>query len=332
MGGGKYVSSRMMAASQAPRIPDPLLGGGTQGKLVDSDRNGKPDLAMVRGTFSRGILIDADEARLGALQPDQPADEIVKSRQAHPEVSVIIQGNVVWAIYDTDNDHKFDLALMTNYGTDSSSLWATHAWRLGGGGEVTPAPEQIGRKLFRPGLVPLPRVATALGLLDSDLAKDEALGSLPDPLTSDGPFRSRELEKIPASTVVEAPGYKASVILVDVDHNTKLAPKANLQEIVAQGKFEAEIAVVHRRGDGVGSDWIYYDGDNDGKFELVLFVAVSGQDPTQAYRVTSTGLVADPTAVSGKPYRHQSVFQDRALAAKWKGIAGKLFKSSSIEP
>jgi S1-C subfamily serine protease len=338
IGGAKYISSRMRAASNTLRVPDPLLGGGAQGRLYDSDGNGKSDLAVTRATFSRGLLIDADEAALGALKPGDPADELVKAKKTHAEVSLIVQGNVVWALYDTDQDTNFDLALMTTHGVSPSFLTATNAWRLGRGGEMTPAPEQLGRKLLRPALVPLPRVAPALRLLSPDLAKDESLGSLPDPFSSAVGFRARALKGVPESTIVEAQGSSSSVLLVDLDHDTKLATKANLQEVVSRGKFDAEVAIVHHADDAQGSDWIYYDTDNDGTFDLVLFVAASGQDPVQAYRVPHPGgqsgaaLQADPNAVAGRPLRHASVFKDRALAAKWKGIANQLFKSTSIEP
>ncbi len=331
VGGTKYLSSRMLAASKTLAMPDPLLGGGTKGGLVDSDGNGKPDLAATRGSFSRGILIDADEAALGALKPGESADEIVKKKRVHAEVSVVVQGNVVWVLYDTNQDTKFDLALATTNGVDSSWLTATNAWRLGTSGEMTPAPEQVGRKLLRPALVPLPRVDKALHFVSSDVAKDESLGSLPDPFASGFGFRARTLKGIPESTVIEAQGSRSSVLLVDVDHDSKLAPKSNLQDSVKAGKFDAEAAIVHHGDDAQGSDWIYYDTDNDGKFDLVLYVATSGQDPVQAYRV-GAALQPDPRAVAGRPLRHASVFKDRALAAKWKILANQLFKSSSIEP
>lgn len=335
IGGAKYISSRMQAASKTLRIPDPLLGGGTQGRLVDSDGNGKPDLVATRGSFSRGILVDADETALGELKPGEAADELVKAKKAHAEVSVVVQGNVVWALYDTDRDAKFDLALVTTNGVDSSLLTATNAWRLGATGEMTPAAEQVGRKLLRPALVALPRVDRALRVMSTDAAKDESLGSLPDPLSSVTGFRARVLKGVPDSTVVEAQGSRSSVLLVDVDHDTKLPPKSDLQDIVRRGKFDAEVAILHHEDDDRGSDWIFYDTDNDGKFDLVLFVATSGEDPSQAYRVpraAGEALEADPKAVAGRPLRHASVFKDRALAAQWKAIAAKLFKPSIIEP
>src|SRR6185295_1773829 len=108
VGGAKYTSERTQAAaSKAMSLPDPILGGGTQGRLLDSDGDGKPDLAVMRGPFSRAMLIDADEDSLGKLKSGDAADEIVKSKKIDAEVSIVIQGSSVWVTYDTDNDGKF---------------------------------------------------------------------------------------------------------------------------------------------------------------------------------------------------------------------------------
>ena len=61
-------------------------------------------MVFVRGAFSRGVLIDADEDSLGSLKAGDAADELLKAKKVDAEISVIVQGNTVWAIYDTDND------------------------------------------------------------------------------------------------------------------------------------------------------------------------------------------------------------------------------------
>jgi S1-C subfamily serine protease len=330
VGGARYTSNKLTAASKALSVPDALLGGGSTGRLVDSDRNGKPDLVFVRGAFSRGLLIDADEDSLGSLKPGDPADDLLKAKKVDAEISVIVQGNTIWAQYDTDNDAKFDLALMTTTGTDESSLFTTSAWRLGAGGEMTLAPEHIGRKLLRPGLVAFPRAAGAFRAASYDFAADEAMGSLPDPLTTKGRFKFREVKGFPKGTVIEAQSLSSSVMLVDLDRDTKLPPKDESPDrLVRDGKLDAEVAIVHRGT----SDWIYYDTDGDNKFDLVLFVPTSGQEPTQAYRFAkgATALEPDAKSIAGRPLRNKSVFKDKALATKWKTLAAKMFKATSIE-
>lgn len=365
IGGTKFVSSKVLTAAKSEtRLPDPVLGGGTQGRALDTDGDGKPDVAVMRGTFSRGILIDADEDTLGSLKSGDSVDELVKNKKVDPEVSIIVQANAVWAMYDTDNDGKMDLALMTINGTDPSSLYATSAWKLSPGGEMTPAPEHIGRKVLRPGLMTsFPRIAKAFALISSDVAADEGLGSLPDPLLAGrARFRARDLKGIPSATMIEATTFNASAILIDVDHDTKIPkdPKAakappkkpdpkdkdkdkdipkdavsdeDVQKILADKKYDAEVAVVHKSGAEGGSDWIYYDTDNDGKFDFVLYVSASGREPTQAWRIKpmQEKLELDTAAVAGKPYRHKTIFKDKAMGPKFKKIATTAFRASSVE-
>jgi S1-C subfamily serine protease len=330
IGGARYTSPEALAASKTVTLPDPALGAGTEGRVVDTDGNGKPDLVFVRGSFSRGLLVDADEDSIGSLKNGDSADDLLKARKVDAEISMIVQNNTVWVIYDTDNDSKFDLALMTTNGTDESWLYTTHAWRIGGGGkEMTPAPDQIGRKLLRPGLVSLPRARSAFRGSGYDLAADEGMGSLPDPLTPKGDFHFRDVKGYPKGTVLEAGSLYASAMLVDLDHDTKLGKDPNPEKIVNEGKFDAEVAIVHRGS----TEWIYYDTDGDNRFDLVLFVPVTGENPTQAYRMPKggTALEADASAVAGRPIRHKSIFKNKAMAAKWKGLAAKLFRASSIE-
>ena len=334
IGGTKYTSKKALAAAaHSVTVPDPSLAAGTQGRLVDTDGNGKPDLVFVRGAFSRGLLIDADEDSIGTFKDGDSAEELLKAKKVDAEIAVIVQGNTMWAIYDTNNDSKFDLALMTSGASDPSWLFATAAWKLGAGGEMTPAPDQLGRKVLRPGLVALPRAVKALKGSGYDIASDEGAGSLPDPLYPRGTFQFREVKGFPKGTVIEAGSLTSSTMLIDLDRDTKLDAKADPAKIVRDGKFDAEVAVVHRGG----AEWVYYDTDGDDKFDFVLFVPTPGETPTQAYRLTKSpsggpmSVEADARSIAGRPMRHKSVFKDKVMAAKWKKLAAILFKTTSVE-
>ena len=65
----------------------------------------------------------------------------------------------------------------------------------------------------------------------------------------------------------------------------------------------------------------------------MLVVPGASQEPTQAYRLAkgATALELDKSAIAGRPLRHKSVFKDKAMGPKWKAIATKLFKSTSVE-
>mgnify|MGYP000846981907 CR=1 FL=1 len=334
IGGSTYASRKVLAAASSTlTVPDPALAGGSEGRAYDTDHDGKADTVAVRGAFSTGFLVDADEDSLGSLKTGDAADELIKAKKIDAEIAVVTQGNVVWAFYDTDNDGKFDLALMGGGADSGSSLFTTAAWHVSANGERTPASDQVGRRLLRPGLITMPRAEKALGLAMTEVASDEGLGSLPNPNDTHGLFRVRDVAGAPKGTmVVEARSLTGTATLIDLDQPNapkKPATMTSPDKVVRDGAFDAEVAVVHR-GD---AEWVYYDSDNDGKFDLVLFAPASGQDPTQAYRLTknATALEVDKSAIAGKPFRHKSVFKDKALAAKWKTVAGKMFKSTSIE-
>jgi len=336
IGGGKYVSAKTLAAASGAElsIPDPLTAGGTTGRVLDTDGNGKGDVAILRGAFSRGTLIDADENTLGSLKPGDSVDALVKARKVDAEIAVVVQGSSVWAMYDTDNDSKFDLALSTE-GT-TSGLVATSAWRIGPTGQKTAAPEQIGRRLLRPGLVGIPRAMQALKGVSADVAPDEGMGSLPAHIPPRATFRNHELKGSPAGTMVETVSFPWSIQLFDVDHNSKIPPKGDVQQVIGEGKYDAEVAVVRRLGSDGVLTWVYYDTDGDNQFDLVLFVPSNSQVASQAYRVkkegSGTALEADSAAIPGKPLRHKTIFKDKAMGPKWKTIANTIFKTEWIEP
>ena len=335
IGGSKFVSERTLAAANAQEqtVPDPFTAAGTDGRAVDTDGNGKGDVALVRGAFSRVSLIDADERSLGALKPGDSAESLLKAKKVDAEIAIVVQGSTVWALYDTNADAKFDLAL-TSKGTDG--LVATGAFRIGDGGKLTPAADQLGRKLLRPGLIGMPRAVSALRSLSTDIAPDEALGSLPAVVPERAVFRPKELKGVAANTVAEAFAFPWVVQLFDVDKSTKLPPKTELREVVTGGKFDAEVAVVKRLGTDGATTWVYYDTDNDGKYDLVLFLPPDAKAPTQAYRVVKKdagfALEVDASALAGAPIRHKTIFKDKALGAKWKTIAAATFKPEYVEP
>ena len=271
---------------------------------------------------ARGMLADPEMAEL-AREEAVNAEATLTQLQAELQAALMPR--------DPDDERNAFVEIRAGTGGDESALFATNAWKIGAPGEMTPAPEFVGRKLLRPGLIGLPRIATALKASGYDFAADEGLGSLPDPISGRPHFRFREVKGLPKNSVIEG----SYATLIDVDHDTKLDKNPKLaaatdpDKLVRDGKFDAEVAIVHRGS----ADWIYYDTDADGAFDRVLFVPVAGEDPTQAFRIAkgATALELDPTSVAGKPLRHKTVFKDKKMGPKWKAIATKLFKPSIIE-
>lgn len=333
IGGQRYTSTRVRTAAEtAITLPDGWLGGGTTGRTVDSDGDGKSDSVFVRGAFSRGILIDGNQDSLSSIKPGESADALVKAKKVDAEVSVITQGDRLWALYDTNNDNTFDLALLSSAPTyGDTSTFAASAWRVGANGEMTPAPEHVGRKLFRPQLVGMPRVGSALKLAGMDVAADDGLGSLPNPMELGlrSTVRFREMKGLAKNAVLDITNGMTTVTLIDVDGNSKVGAKDDPRKLVADKKFDAEIAVVQRGSNA----WVFYDTDNDNKFDLVLFSAQSVKGSSQAFRAASGGasLETDEKIATGRLFRHKTMFKDKALGPKWKALATKLYAPTSVE-
>jgi hypothetical protein len=336
------------AASKVSNLPDPLLGAGSKGRLVDTDGNGKPDTVFVRSTFANGMLLDTNERSIGSLKVDDAADEVVKAKKVEAQLALVVQGDSAWAFYDTNNDSKFDLVLMAE-GKQGSALYTTRAWRLAPDGALSPAsPEHLGRRLLRARLLDSPRAASALRVAHRQLgypyAEDDGIGSLPDPHTRGYYMYFREMKGFPKGTVITSAGdlsggdgMPATTTWIDLKATPKPpTDKTAAEKIVNDAKFKPTVSVVNR-GDW---SWVYYDTDGDGLFDLVLFSTKSGSDPVQAFRLKHPspkdkgGLVkveVDAAAVPGRLFRNKSIFKNAAIAAKWKTLASQMFRSSSVE-
>jgi S1-C subfamily serine protease len=335
----------LAAAATSMALPDPLLGAGSKGRLVDADGNGRPDTVFVRSAFAHGMLLDTNERSIGGMKVGDPADDAVKAKKVEAQLALVVQGDSAWAFYDTDNDSKFDLALMAE-GKTGNGLYATRAWHLGADGALSPAPEQLGRKLLRAGLLSSPRALSSLQAarrqLDYTYALDEGASALPDPLTKGYSVRYREVKGFPKGTVFTSTGDasggeggSATTTWFDLKRRVPVPDKTSIEKVVGDAKFQPTVSVI-TRGDWT---WVYYDTDGDGLFDLVLFASKTGQDPVQAYRLKhppakEKGMVSitvDPAAVHGRLIRHKSVFKDKALAARWNTLAAQIFRSTSIE-
>jgi hypothetical protein len=138
-----------------------------------------------------------------------------------------------------------------------------------------------------------------------------------------------------SSTRSSEEGSRATTTWIDLKLRVPVPAKTAADTVAGDAKFHPTIALVSR-GE---LSWVYYDTDGDGLFDLVLFSTKGGSDPVQAYRIKRPGpkesgavkVEADAGAVAGRLYRHQSVFKDKALAARWKTLASQLFSRTSVE-
>jgi S1-C subfamily serine protease len=325
-----WMSFSSMLKAAEPTVPDAIWGGGRKGQLRDIDADGHPDTVRLSSTFSDGFLIDADQDTLGALGVSENPQALINNRGIDAELSIVSQGQNLWALYDTNNDAKFDLALFSPP-TDNWGL-AMGSWRITDG-KVSPDPQHVGRRLIRPGLVEGAAGTKLLGLtarLPYPAASDEGLGSLPNPYALGRGFELREVKGF-QNAVVQSSQALSSIVLIDIDRSSTKSIKGDgdIDRMVRSGGFKADVAHVHNKG----FEWVYYDTDQDGKFDLVLLTSAprNGQSE-RALRLNASGkLDLDAQAGTGPLIRH-SVFAKKDTGAQFKKIAKELFSERAVEP
>ncbi|MBX3182525.1 MAG: trypsin-like peptidase domain-containing protein [Polyangiaceae bacterium] len=309
--------------------PHPTTGRGTLGDL---NLDGRKDSVTVESAFALRMLVDPD---LDAV-PRLPAEPTAKDLKAQSgfELSVVSQGENLWAWYDTDNDGRHDLVL---HAPGVRVYVAAEAWRVGPSGERTPAPEHLGRKVIRPGLMTDPTVRAPLaemvdrGMLEIMSAKgDDGLASLPDPVSDHRGHALAWLDfKGASKTVIAVSGQGSDGYLLDLDENSfpnKAKNKVDLAQAAKDKTLDLEFAYFNRGG----MAWAYYDTKNKGRYDLVLYCA----DPklgkvTQAYRVEASGQLSTDASLVGQPLVQPGLLSGRSKTQLAK-VAPQIFSSSLV--
>lgn len=307
-------------------IPDALSGGGKKGKARDLDGDGALDSVFLSATFSSGMLLDSDESSLSNATSEAAIQKLLNERKVDAELSVVQQRSNIWVQYDTNNDGRFDLVL---YNPDGDRRgYATAAFTLPEVGEPNPAPEHVGRKIFRPALLSTAaqRAQQVLQRVGTDASMDDGLGSLPNPF--DGyAFDLRSIKAFPKA-VIDVRGFDGSATLIDIDGDGfKAGAKMpeSLSAHVRDGKFKPDLALM-RRG---SSYWVAYDTNADGKFDHFAYSRSLWGKVEQGFKLKDDGKL-EPFAWEGKPFK-PSVFPKKLVADKAKKLLKEVFNPELIE-
>lgn len=323
-------------------LPNPLLGGGREVDVEDMDRDGRTDTLVTRSVYSHGFVFDVDEKTLGAVNKGDAARALLEKQAVDAESTMVAQGNRLWVYYDRDDDGRFDFLTYTSrVGTGV----ALEAYTLGPDGQKTPAPEHVGRKMMRPRLLENGSLAAKLGVVAvralpsvTSAIADDGLDSFPDPLRHGGIYftyidTSRWSKAFGSKlgwdkAVIVTAGMTSSAVFVDVNKDS--APgKLTASEVVSNGKWKGEFAFLHRDG----AEWTYYDTDQDGRYDLVLFTSQSTSGKAErAYRIDAKGAVTMDPSLAGGPMVRWSVFAKKPTATQFKKLAAELFQARSVEP
>ncbi|MGH1341824.1 MAG: S1C family serine protease [Nannocystales bacterium] len=335
----KTLASRFVAnmAGGGSDVKNPDKAKALEASFRDATGDGKLDTLMARTRMDSRVLIDLDQNQFGkvakrvAKKAEQAAAKEDAKRDAeqiadakllkklrngkiHGEFLAVL-GSPVKVFYDTDHDGAYDLLLE---GDSLDRGVALGASRLDSSGRRTPAPEHLGRRLLRPGLISEPEYAQRLEAVFSKTFADQPRAEVEDGHSSFpefDPSRVVVANRIPdlGERALSVLDRAAMSLVVDLDGKSKKKTKSKkdweLTEFVRKGGFESEFVF---RTDGRLA-WAYYDTNNDGKLDRV-FVSRPG-DPRHigaAFSFDGQGVVTVDAGMAGKDMFQAELFKNKA--------------------
>lgn len=344
-----FVKS-MTGGSQDVKNPDKTRA--LEASFRDATGDGKLDTLMARTRMDSRVLIDLDQKQFGKVakrvgkaaekaaakdgatkDAEQIADaKLLKKLRAgkiHGEFLAVL-GSPAKVFYDTDHDGSYDLLLE---GDSLERGVAITASRIDSSGRRSPAPEHLGRRLLRPGLIADKDYAERLQVVFEKTFADHPRASL-----DDGHSSFPEFDASKALSVVRVPDVgddalsvldrEAMSLIVDVDGKSKKKVKGKhdyqLTDIVRDGGFDAEFVF---RSDGRLA-WAYYDTNNDGKLDRV-FISYPF-DPRHvgaAFTFDKKGNATVDSAMAGKDMFQPELFKNKAHRKRFADVKSKTVDS-----
>ncbi|MBS2016149.1 MAG: trypsin-like peptidase domain-containing protein [Deltaproteobacteria bacterium] len=329
MGWAKIASAETMAVAESFTVPDPFTGAIQHANAGSMEGpNDKPMMVHAFGPGGDRLYIDTRSEALSALKSGDDARALIEQRKLKPELVSLGRPNGRWALYDTDGDGKLDLALFAKNPIDKDEFggrggsYVTDAFDITG-----PKPKRVtdhvGRSVVRPRLFKSEKTRKAATMMAMG-ANDDGRSTFPKPYGSGFarvPWRFAEGDEKPLRTL-ERLDKNTAVAMLDLDGDTKdLATKAP-EDFVRQQSFDFEVAFI-RTG---RLAWAYYDTDNDGAFDLVLFTKDVDKGTVDAAftlnksgekvdRVEAKGAILQPERVGKSPKAIEAIKKAYARVA-----------------
>jgi len=346
----RFMTSMTGGASGDVKNPDKARA--LEASFRDATGDGKLDTLMARTRMDSRVLIDLDQNQFGKVAArmakaaekraakegvKRDAEQIADARllkklrngKIHGEFLAVL-GSPVKVFYDTNHDGSYDLLLEGDSLERGVALGASH---LDASGRRSPAPEHLGRRLLRPGLIQDPEYAQRLQSVFEKTFADQPRGDLDDGHSSFPEFDPKRIvvaNRVPdvADRALSVLDRQAMSLIVDLDGKSKKKAKGKkdweLTDFVREGGFEAEFVF---RTDGRLA-WAYYDTDNDGKLDRV-FVSYPG-DPRHigaAFTFDKKGAVSVDAAMAGKDMFQADLFKNKSHRKAFTDVQSKTVDS-----
>lgn len=334
LGWSKMSSEATLAVAENLTVPDPFAGS-MQNASASSFGMGKaedkPIAVHAFGPSGDMMLIDTRSPALAALKSGDDARTLVEKRQLQPEFVSVGRPNGRWTMYDSDGDGKLDVALFAKNPSDKDEMFGRMAQfttdafdlRAGGGKKL---PEYVGRSIMRPSLLKGDKARKAAQTMGMG-SNDEGRGSFPKPMQAmvRVPWAFGELAGVSRRTL-ERLDKGAAVAMVDLDGDTKdLATKA-ADDLVRQQQYDWE-AAFYRVGKLV---WAFYDTDNDGAYDVVLFSRDAKKGSVDAaYTLNKSGDKVTFSDAKGSVFQPERVAKDPKRVAAMREVYTRVLESAN---
>jgi S1-C subfamily serine protease len=263
-------------------VPDPWDHAGSWTRVEDANLDGKADVLLLSGSVGLGgesspwgTLIDLDGDSYASDSSPAAVNgrivEIVEAKRFDAEFAILHEpGGASHYWYDRDGVPGFDLYLVDEHGLGKPSAWSLD---VHGGAEKLEGLE-LGTGL-RPELFQKPELADAFrtigsvvfpGQIEAGAATHEGLPKPTHQTEGKVAFADGNHDGL-NDTVIEQSAFDQRVF-IDLDQNSvgRTTSVEALKVLLSVATLDAELAMINQ---GV-SAWVWYDRDDDGRFDLVL--------------------------------------------------------------
>lgn len=299
-------------------VPDPWDHAGSWTRVEDANLDGTADVLLISGSVGLGhevspwgTLIDLDADSFPSDGSPAAVNgrivEIVEGKRFDAEFAVLHEpGGASHYWYDRDGIDGFDLYIVDEHGLGKPSA----AWSLDvHGGAEKLAGLELGTGL-RPELFSKPEFQAAFRAIGSVVfpgqieAGEATHAGLPKPThQTDGTVTFADGNRDGLNDTLSELSAFDQRVFIDLDQNSigRTTSVEALKVLLSVATLDAEIALINQGA----SEWVWYDRDDDGSFDLVLRSHdVASGVAHQAYVLTANGApVAAPEHVGRRLLR-----------------------------
>lgn len=265
-------------AKPARLVPDPWKDGGGDASYEDVDLDGRVDALLLQGRRpcsycprqSAAVFIDADQSSYAGTRSLPSLTEVFEKKNFDAELAYLQLEKDAFVWYDTNDDGRYDVLLVDTGTTGRTSA----AYRIKADGDLERDANLASGRVIRPSLMGnaalrprLARIASA-AFPERYLEANTALAdSLPEPLGQTGEAVVADLDGDGQRDALRISTAFSTRLVLDVDQNTAKSLPARLSLTTLQpGAFDPEVSIVSQST----HMWVWYDTDDDGRFDLVL--------------------------------------------------------------